>query len=387
MSKHHGGAALQRQKIFERDDFTYDEKVEIAQKSDERCCHCGKKVYFGYGASVDHFIPLSKGGTNRAENRIMLCSKCNNEKSDLIVSPYTYLPYLKGPYRKKLEGYFDSFISSFEYVERRNLLCCDVYEVDVDMLSVFRQTKKAAPRAKSLVNYHQMKRAEWPDAKRLLDYYLEYLKRHDRLEDEETARLNIEFWMKFGCIYYVEKNNEIKMMACAMITDASEREDLKVFLMGGSHFLTLSVFSQYVTPYSCTLANGMINQIVGSILQEQHLTCLPVRTSILADDRMTSLITGGFRTYSEPESYLEHSYGIETTGKGPEMTPEERAEAEKGCKRFFDKFKYIEDDLDKWFAELATENTADIEWLKTEIKLAPLSRGKGETEADDELQS
>jgi hypothetical protein len=34
-----GNENIRRQKIVERDDFTYDEKLSIAIKSDERCCH------------------------------------------------------------------------------------------------------------------------------------------------------------------------------------------------------------------------------------------------------------------------------------------------------------------------------------------------------------
>ena len=76
-------AKLERQKIVERDDFTFDEREHIAAKSHHKCAHCGKEVYFGYGATVDHFVPLNKGGTNRDINLIMLCNDCNKEKGQL----------------------------------------------------------------------------------------------------------------------------------------------------------------------------------------------------------------------------------------------------------------------------------------------------------------
>lgn len=33
---------------------------------------------------IDHVIPLSKGGTDRIENKQSLCQVCNNKKSDRI---------------------------------------------------------------------------------------------------------------------------------------------------------------------------------------------------------------------------------------------------------------------------------------------------------------
>ncbi len=370
-----GNENIRRQKIVERDDFTYDEKLSIAIKSDERCCHCGKKVYFGYGATVDHFIPLSKGGTNRTINAIMLCTRCNQEKGDNIANPRTYLPYLKEPYRTQLEGYFESFIHSFEYVDRKNLLACDIYDINVDMLSVFRQTKKNTPQAKSLSNHHEMKRAKREDMGRLAEYYIEYLKKNDAMHDEDAARLNIEFWLKFGCIYYVEKNNDIKIMACAMITDASERPELNCFLLGGKYFLTLSVFSQYATPYACTLVNGIMDQIAGSIMDEQRLTCIPVRTSIVCGDRLTSIMTQGAQVWSEPGSFTAHSYKVYGTRDRNAYTSADIEKEKVLLEKFFGKFNHAEEEFDMWLEGLSAESAEAVRWMRTELKLESCLKG------------
>lgn len=45
-----------------------------------RCAYCRKEPG-RKGWTVDHVIPLSKGGTWRMENLVPACAKCNNEKS------------------------------------------------------------------------------------------------------------------------------------------------------------------------------------------------------------------------------------------------------------------------------------------------------------------
>ncbi len=42
----------------------------------QRCAYCGSKD----NLTIDHIIPLSRGGTNREDNLQCLCRDCNNLK-------------------------------------------------------------------------------------------------------------------------------------------------------------------------------------------------------------------------------------------------------------------------------------------------------------------
>lgn len=54
------------------------------------CLCCGvaltfrgeKKSSHPTRATLDHIIPISKGGTNKKENLRIICRKCNEEKAD-----------------------------------------------------------------------------------------------------------------------------------------------------------------------------------------------------------------------------------------------------------------------------------------------------------------
>lgn len=60
------------------------ERIRLAQKG--RCAACGKTRK---KLSVDHIVPLSKGGTNWPSNIQLLCKSCNSSKKDK--DPLTFM--------------------------------------------------------------------------------------------------------------------------------------------------------------------------------------------------------------------------------------------------------------------------------------------------------
>lgn len=56
------------------------------------CTYCGRKMempsYLGgrreLTATIDHFIPMSKGGAASGDNCVIACNFCNNLKADLL---------------------------------------------------------------------------------------------------------------------------------------------------------------------------------------------------------------------------------------------------------------------------------------------------------------
>jgi len=46
------------------------------------CAYCGKDLIKYSDKTIDHIVPLSKGGKGRLSNIVCACESCNNLKSD-----------------------------------------------------------------------------------------------------------------------------------------------------------------------------------------------------------------------------------------------------------------------------------------------------------------
>lgn len=59
-------------------------RKQIAERDNYTCCICGKYMPDMKGLTIDHIIPVSKGGKTVPENLQVLCSSCNSKKSDKV---------------------------------------------------------------------------------------------------------------------------------------------------------------------------------------------------------------------------------------------------------------------------------------------------------------
>ena len=66
--------------------FGADETKKVWKRSKGRCSYCGIQLVLGKpdnlvtekSFTIDHILPVSKGGTNNVSNIRAACSKCNN---------------------------------------------------------------------------------------------------------------------------------------------------------------------------------------------------------------------------------------------------------------------------------------------------------------------
>lgn len=57
---------------------------KVFKKTKDCCAHCGKK-FFGGAKTVDHILPVSKGGTYDYRNLIPLCKECNTARGNVEI--------------------------------------------------------------------------------------------------------------------------------------------------------------------------------------------------------------------------------------------------------------------------------------------------------------
>ncbi|MDW7669607.1 MAG: HNH endonuclease [Bacillota bacterium] len=60
------------------------EKLYIYYREGKKCFYCRKKLLYKQ-MSIDHFYPLSSGGTHDIFNIVCSCKKCNELKEDKII--------------------------------------------------------------------------------------------------------------------------------------------------------------------------------------------------------------------------------------------------------------------------------------------------------------
>lgn len=66
-----------------RKQFNTKERTAVYNKNKGRCAICGRFVPYDE-FTVDHIIPLSKGGTNKLKNLQCTCKTCNLIKQDIL---------------------------------------------------------------------------------------------------------------------------------------------------------------------------------------------------------------------------------------------------------------------------------------------------------------
>lgn len=116
---------MNRIKIVSRKQFSKEEKEFIRLTTNGRCAHCGKKLKLE-DCTVEHIIPLNKGGTNDYVNLVVLCNNCNKEKDDLIADPLMYYPYISDLYTDSVQEMFEKYIENVSYIDRHNILYVDL---------------------------------------------------------------------------------------------------------------------------------------------------------------------------------------------------------------------------------------------------------------------
>lgn len=127
----------------ERKWFTLEERKAIHKANYGICACCGKKLTVK-SMTIEHIIPLLRGGTNDFENLTILCYDCNQLKGNLLYLPNGFYSALRNkPRYTQMQNYmadwFQSIKEEFD-VERYPLISPSFYmQIDPTMNSGYRK--------------------------------------------------------------------------------------------------------------------------------------------------------------------------------------------------------------------------------------------------------
>lgn len=203
----------ERRKVESRKIFTREEKREILSKSDGKCCRCGKSISIGDDFTVEHVIPISKGGSNDISNLIALCKTCNVRKDNYVIHPNScYTRYLKDEYFKELCDIFDKYTTDFDWFDISNYIKIDKMNIPFELI-----TGSAAKCMKSkhkqyagvkTTGYLTLSKAVYSDLDSIYDYMLKYYKKYSI--STNNVKQKIDYIFSVGAIYTLRnKGGEI----------------------------------------------------------------------------------------------------------------------------------------------------------------------------------
>ena len=356
---------MERQKIDERIILDFDEKERIAAKSEHKCCHCGKLAYFSYGATIDHYIPLSKGGTNDDANLIMLCEDCNHNKDNLIIPPKNYIIFLDDDHKTKLQTYFDNYVKKYDYISRQNILSYDLYKLSWDDIMAMNGMhlsyyKDAVHRKlKQLGQEILFKKASVDDIPRLVYYYGRYLRKCNKFHNSREIDIVVRFWYQFGCIYYMEFNDEIRIIMPITIMNSHSIDDDEFDKEFKAISISIFPCRDHLEDFIC--ATSCIRTIVGEICSIQKLPFVQVCVNMIKDDKLSDHIFSIFPYAFITDDGMIHSLGITHSGSEHKLSKDDiNNENKKKYVEFCNKFNDINDEIEAFI-----EKEEDLEFLKT----------------------
>lgn len=207
----------ERIKTKERVLFDKSKKEKILHKSKGVCAHCGKGLDLAT-MTIDHVIPLSKGGTNELKNLVALCEDCNQGKSNYVVEPEDYFRFLDWIYLKELIKRYGEYENNVKWVSKRQ-----VFSEDMQNISPLKRLGLDT-KGKFLI------KAWYSD---LDDIYNAYIKFHNRKTNERYTSLDrsavknfVSFIFKNGCFYiYRNVSGDIALVVPVVMLYAYDPED------------------------------------------------------------------------------------------------------------------------------------------------------------------
>lgn len=125
---------MPRQRSEERTYIPQQIRYQVLSECGGVCAHCGCNLHMHHNFTLEHVIPLNKGGTNDIANFVALCEDCNKAKSDDIVSPQRYYTRLPKDKLKQVQRLFDDYMANTRYLANDTLFSTDQFDIKAPLM-------------------------------------------------------------------------------------------------------------------------------------------------------------------------------------------------------------------------------------------------------------
>ncbi len=153
-----------REKIEEREWINWRIKNKLLEETNGRCAHCGISIEPHKNMTLEHIIPINKGGTNDEENLTVLCKDCNKLKSDMIlpVRWYAHLPEVR---IKALIKQMKDYLDNVDYLAEDCVMMMDTYRIIVNIPVTKKNRTVPVPASVNVIKMDKYEAFRW-----LMDY-------------------------------------------------------------------------------------------------------------------------------------------------------------------------------------------------------------------------
>lgn len=189
------------------------------------CAHCGIKLTIGENFTVEHVIPLNKGGNNDENNYVALCESCNKGKSDDIVEPKDWYPYLPKARLTEVQKLFEDYCKNTDWLGYDTVFRTDQFNL-TSLIPVFKNG--------SYVNVPATYRVERMRKGEFLEYSMVYRSRLSPEDKDLLPYTEDELYLPY---YRVMYKGSILLVIAPYIAKAQTRND------GQQNVLFMDIFA------------------------------------------------------------------------------------------------------------------------------------------------
>lgn len=278
--------------LNQRRKFSKKEKMIVLKKTNNRCGHCGCNLHDG-NSTIDHIVPINKGGLNDEYNLVGLCYDCNEDKSNFLYDAMDYYKYILPEYILDYKEYhnfavYDNYNKTlFGYdVTQYRIYPPKQKQMLKNMMKRKGGMKKAIGVAKNMGVPLLLTRAYTGDATEIMGLI-------QRTIDSPTTRIFNSYYkneyvllddIKNGEVYVLRGKNDDKICGAFMFKKIKEDDLLLPQIQNISMNSCLKpkyiMTGAYVDYFACDVYNDIMEDIASHML---HRKAIPIYFNILTN--------------------------------------------------------------------------------------------------------